>query len=65
MYARKIEWDVRLPIHNNRNTSSGKNNFISQNRDVSSGQENTCLSDQDAVPANKRPQKLPSIGETQ
>ena len=40
-------------------------NGITQDRGISSRKENASQLDQDAVPANKRSQKLPSIGETQ
>ena len=42
-----------------------KENVITQDRGVSSRKENASQPDQDAVPANKRSQKLLSIGETQ
>ena len=61
----RCQFRKRDVIAQNRGVSSVKEDVIAQNKGVSSRKENASQPDQDAVPANKRSQKLLSIGETQ
>ena len=67
MLSPKTEFSsgIKDVIPHKRGVSSGKEDVIAQDRGVSSRKEINYQPDQDAFPANKRSQKLSSIGETQ